>query len=131
MMLLAKDAIELALPGTPYAFLEDAFSKGSTDMGDLSCIMPVVHPYAGGYIGTGHGSDFYIADPHSACVDSSRWQLCMLKLLLQNGAERANNIIKEFKPLFATKEDYLAYIEDIRICGDRIIYTDEGASVKL
>jgi hypothetical protein len=100
-------------------------------MGDLSCIMPVVHPYCAGYVGTGHGSDFYITDPMAACVDSARWQLCMLKLLLQNGAERANNIIKEFKPLFATKEDYLAYIEDIRICGDRIIYTDEGASVKL
>ena len=131
MMLLAKDAIELALPGTPYAFLEDAFGKGSTDMGDLSCIMPVIHPYAGGYIGTGHGSDFYIADPHSACVDSARWQLCMAKLLLENGAERAKNIIKDFKPLFADKEDYLNYIENIKTSGDRIVYTDEGANVKL
>jgi metal-dependent amidase/aminoacylase/carboxypeptidase family protein len=131
MMLLAKDAIELALPDTKYAFMENGFSKGSTDMGDLSCIMPVVHPYAGGYIGTGHGSDFYITDPKAACVDSARWQLAMLKLLLEDNAKRAKNIIAEFKPLFASKEDYLNYVDKICCSGDRIEYSEEGASVKL
>lgn len=131
MMLLAKDAMELALPGTPYVFLEDAFSKGSTDMGDLSCIMPVVHPYSGGYIGTGHGSDFYIADPHAACVDSARWQLCMAKLLLENDAKRAKDIIDNFTPLFKSKEDYLEYIEKISTHGDRITYFEDGAEAKI
>lgn len=131
MMLLAKEAIELALPGTPYVFLEDNFSKGSTDMGDLSCIMPVVHPYAAGYVGTGHGSDFYIADPYAACVDSARWQLGMLKLLLENGAERAKAIIKDFTPLFKSKEDYLEYVSALNCSGDRIQYSKNGADVSL
>lgn len=131
MMLLAKDAIELALPGTPYGFMEEGFSKGSTDMGDLSCIMPVVHPYCAGYVGTGHGSDFYITDPMAACVDSARWQLGMLKLLLENNAERAKKIIKEFKPLFASKEEYLKYVDSINCSGDRIEYTEKGAVTKI
>ena len=131
MMLLAKEAIELALPGTPYVFLEDNFSKGSTDMGDLSCIMPVVHPYAAGYVGTGHGSDFYITNPYTACVDSARWQLGMLKLLLENGAERAKAIIKDFTPLFKSKEDYLEYISALNCFGDRIQYSENGADVSL
>src|SRR5437870_9768846 len=35
---------------------------GSTDMGDLSQVMPILHPYIGGAIGTGHGADFAIVD---------------------------------------------------------------------
>src|SRR5881409_3771898 len=31
---------------------------GSTDMGDLSQVMPILHPYVGGATGTGHGADF-------------------------------------------------------------------------
>src|SRR6267142_3980054 len=33
---------------------------GSTDMGDLSQVMPILHPYIGGAKGTGHGADFAI-----------------------------------------------------------------------
>src|SRR5207249_2526697 len=35
---------------------------GSTDMGDLSMVMPVLHPYVGGARGTGHGADYEIVD---------------------------------------------------------------------
>src|SRR5438876_4112908 len=35
---------------------------GSNDMGDLSQVMPVLHPYIGGARGTGHGPDFQIVD---------------------------------------------------------------------
>lgn len=131
MMLLARDAIELSLPGTPYAFLEENFSKGSTDMGDLSCIMPVVHPYAAGCSGSDHGSDYYITNPYTACVDSARWQLCMLKLLLENGAKRAKDIIKSFKPLFASKEEYLEYVDSINCNGNRIEYGNNKATIIL
>jgi metal-dependent amidase/aminoacylase/carboxypeptidase family protein len=58
-------------------------SSGSTDMGDLSTIMPVVHPYAGGATGTGHGKDFYIVDPEAACITNAKWQIAMLKIFLK------------------------------------------------
>ena len=79
-------------------------------MGDLSCIMPVVHPYAGGSIGTSHGKDYYINDPEKACVKNAKWQLTMLNLLLCDGAKRAKEIISNFKPIFASKNEYLSYI---------------------
>jgi amidohydrolase len=129
MMEIARDASVGVFEQEFY--MGSGFGTGSTDMGDLSCIMPVVHPYAGGYIGTGHGSDFYITDPKEACVDSARWQLAMLKLLLEDNAKMAKNIIAEFKPLFASKEDYLNYVDKICCSGDRIEYSEEGASVKL
>ncbi|MGH7353382.1 MAG: amidohydrolase, partial [Candidatus Rokuibacteriota bacterium] len=41
---------------------------GSTDMGDLSQVMPVLHPYIGGATGTSHGADFKIVDPTLAYI---------------------------------------------------------------
>src|SRR5207247_814636 len=35
---------------------------GSTDMGDLSMVMPVLHPYVRGARGSGHGADYEIVD---------------------------------------------------------------------
>src|SRR5947199_1981572 len=35
---------------------------GSTDMGDVSQVIPVLHPYMGGARGTGHGPDFGVGD---------------------------------------------------------------------
>lgn len=59
-------------------------------------------------------------------------QLVMLTLLLQNNAQRAKRIVKDFVPPFASKEEYLAYIDDITASGERIIYRDDDiAEVKL
>jgi hypothetical protein len=95
-------------------------------MGDLSCIMPVVHPYAPGAIGKGHGNDYYIEDPELACVTCAKWQLVMLSLLMGNGAERAQKIVDEYKPLFESKEAYLAYVDEMNASGDRIVYGEDG-----
>src|SRR5213596_1255420 len=41
---------------------------GSTDMGDLSQVMPILHPYIGGARGSGHSADFQIEDKALAYV---------------------------------------------------------------
>ena len=102
---------------------------GCTDMGDLSCIMPVVHPYAGGMMGKSHGSDYEILDPEAACVKNAKWQIVMIKLLLENGAERAKKIVSEYKPMFKTKEEYLEFIDKLNANGDRIVYNEDGTAV--
>ncbi len=122
---VTKEAAELALPDIQYK-INGSFSTGSTDMGDLSCIMPTVHPYAGGAVGRGHGDDYAIADPDAACVMSAKWQVAMLYLLLGNGAERAKNVIANFKPRFESKEEFLSFLDSINSSGDRIKYLDDG-----
>ncbi len=57
MIRLAVDAANLAIPEENFT-VHERYSGGSTDMGDLSCIMPVCHPYARGMSGTSHGSDY-------------------------------------------------------------------------
>jgi amidohydrolase len=109
-----------------------AMGSGSIDMGDLCGVMPVVHPYAPGATGKSHGSDYYIVDRESATVSSAKMQVSMLHALLSNNAERAKKIIAEFKPQFATKGDYFAYIDQINGEGDRIAYREDGvAEVRL
>jgi len=126
MVQLARDAAAIAIPNENF-YTSDVFISGSTDMGDLSCIMPVVHPYAGGATGTGHGSDYEIADPVAACVDNAKWQVTMLHLLLCDGAERAQKILAEFTPRFSTKEAFLAYQDSLFTEGDLIEYREDGS----
>ena len=128
MMKLAEDAAKLAIPDYPMNVNEHVGS-GSTDMGDLSAVMPIVHPYCGGCKGTGHGSDYEIADPVAACVDCAKWQVGMLYLLLKDGAERAKTIVEEFKPAYPSFREYLDYIDGLNCEGDRIEYRDDGTAV--
>ena len=55
----------------------------------------------------------------------------MLWLLMKDGAERARKIVAEYKPLFESKEAYLAYMDSLNADGDRIVYKQDGAEVRL
>ena len=127
MIALAKDAADIAIPEENFSY-KNICTSGSTDMGDLSCIMPVIHPYAAGSTGTSHGNDYYINEPEKACVKNAKWQITMLCLLLCDDAKRAKQIISEFKPLFSSKKEYLNYIESLSCCGQRIKYNDDNTA---
>ncbi len=130
MMCVVSDAAGLAIP--EYEFVTyDGMSSGSTDMGDLSCVMPVVHPYAGGAIGRVHGDNYEIKDPMAACLGSAKMQLGMLLILLSDNAQKAKQIIEEFKPQFASKEEYLAFIDGFNRTGNRIQYNDDETAAKV
>jgi amidohydrolase len=123
MMDVVVEAAGAAIPEYPFT-VNPNMGSGSTDMGDLSCVMPVVHPYTDGATGRAHGSDYQIADPELACMGSAKLQMEMLHILLSNGASRAKRIIAEFKPMFASKEEYFAFIDKLNCNGDRIEYLD-------
>ena len=128
MMQLAKDAADAIIPEVEFVIRHGAFSKGSTDMGDLSSFMPVVHPYAAGVRGKGHGNDYEVFDPESACVKNAKWQVAMVTLLLQDDAARAKKILEEFKPVFPSKEAFLAYQDSLNCEGDRIVYREDNVA---
>ena len=109
----------------------NVIGSGSTDMGDLTCVMAAMHPNAPGAIGVSHGDGYYIADKDLACVGSAIVQVQALCDLLKDGATVAKRVIDNFTPMFKSKEDYLAYIDDFSCSGDRITYNDDKAEVKL
>jgi metal-dependent amidase/aminoacylase/carboxypeptidase family protein len=131
MLNIAKTAYEALCPNEVFELMPSV-STGSTDMGDLSSIMPVIHPYAGGATGKGHGNDYQIFDAEKACVLNAKWQILMLTMLLENNAQKANEIIKNYKPTFNSKEEFLAYMDSLNSSGDRICYNeDKTAKIKL
>ena len=80
---------------------------GSTDMGDLSHLMPVIHPYVGGATGIGHGDNYLISDYTLAVVQSAKaMALCVVDLLAE-GAAKAKEVLASAAPRL-TKEEYLA-----------------------
>ena len=128
---IAEEVLRRILPDAPFA-RDHSCSTGSTDMGDLSCIMPVLHPYAPGATGLAHGNNYRITDPDRACVNSAKWQAGLLFALLENGAERARQVVAGHTPEFASPEEFLAYMDQINCSGDRITYCENGtATVKL
>lgn len=127
MMEMSREAFLAVFPDGEFS-LADHIGTGSTDMGDLSMIMPALHPYAAGSSGTSHGMDYYISDPEKACVDSAKWQLSMLYMLLSDGACLAKKIISEYEPTFESKEEFLAYLDSVELHGERIEYCEDGGA---
>ncbi len=81
---------------------------GSTDMGDLSQVMPVLHPYIGGARGTGHGADFEIVDKPLAYVAPAKALAAMVIDMLGDGAAGARAVLREAQPPM-TREQYLTF----------------------
>ena len=81
---------------------------GSTDMGDLAQIMPLIHPYCGGAVGTGHGPDYVIEDYDTAVIAPAKAMAATVIDLLSEGANKAKEA-KETDRAPMTKEGYLRF----------------------
>jgi len=81
-------------------------TQASTDAGDLSHILPVLHPSAGGAAGQIHGADFRIADPELAYVVPAKAMAMTVVDLLADGAALARQVKANFRPKL-TKSQYL------------------------
>ncbi len=130
MSLMAGKVLKELYPEEEFC-AKDTYSSGSTDMGDLSCIMPALHAYAPGAEGKAHGNDYRIADPERACVKSAVWQVGMLCALLENEAALAKEILRKHTPLFESAEAFLRYQDSLFSSGDRIVYEEGKATVRL
>src|SRR5437667_8489540 len=86
-----------ALVGAEH-FREIGHRTGSTDMGDLSMVMPVLHPYMGGATGSGHGADYQIVDQSLAYLGTAKGLAGMVIDLLADGAAGAREVLKNAQP---------------------------------
>lgn len=79
---------------------------GSTDAGDLSQIMPVLHPAMTGASGVVHGSDWGIADPAAGYLAPAKVLAMMAIDLLYSDASTAQDILQNHAPNMS-KGEYL------------------------
>lgn len=83
---------------------------GSFDIGDLSHIMPVLHPMVGGVAGDLHAKDFHLVDPEIAYLLPARIMAMSAVDLMIDGASGLKRIRDNHTPAM-TKAEYLAFLD--------------------
>lgn len=78
---------------------------GSTDMGDVSAIMPAIHPFCTGAAGHCHGADFHIPDTRTTCVNMAK-TLALLAVELLFGDAEKGKMFADRKKNCLTVEEY-------------------------
>ena len=107
-------------------YMTDPWDTGCTDMGDLSQLMPAVHAFGSGGAGAGHGPSYRIADFDSACMDSAKAQVMIIRKLLENDAAKAKFVVENASPHFKTKEEYIKHIDSIVSDKEAVVYNEDG-----
>lgn len=115
-----------AVLGSDNIDMDRSWDSGCSDFGDITQVMPGVHPHIGGAAGISHGSDYKIADPVLACVDSAKIQVNAAVMLLENGAALAKEIIKNNSPAYSSIKEFLAATDEIDLEREAVIYEDNG-----
>ena len=119
------DAAREVLPADKVRY-EDTFGSGCSDMGDVSCVMPVIHPHIGGYSGNGHGNDFKVTDPYLATVVSAKIQALGAVRFLENGAEKARRVIAQKQVIFNSIPEYLEAMDRLTFTAEAVRYEEDG-----
>jgi amidohydrolase len=91
---------------------EVAFMSGSTDMGDITHLIPGIHPSVGGVSGRAHARDYAFTDKYMAYVIPAKIMAMTVIDLLYGDAEVAHKVKDEFKPKM-TKAEYFAMWESL------------------
>ena len=85
---------------------------GSTDMGDISHLMPVIHPYIGGAVGLGHGATYVIEDYSLAVIKGAKALAYMVIDMLGDNASQGNSIVGGQRPDMTIPE-YLKFMRNL------------------
>lgn len=101
---LYRKNAELFVPETN--FITVPTMPASTDLGDVSQIMPVLYPMAGGIDGVGHGADFKVVDFENAVLIPAKSMAATIVDLMLNQGKTAYEIINHYQPTF-TKTEYI------------------------
>ena len=70
-----------------------------------------------------------IVDPDAACVSSAKSQLIALKLLLENDAVKAKEIVADYEPAMKSKEEYFAAVDSLDMDKHTVTYQEDGTVI--
>jgi metal-dependent amidase/aminoacylase/carboxypeptidase family protein len=104
---------------------DGAHGTGSTDVGDLSHLMPVLNFSTGGMTGDLHSKDVDFFDEETAYIATAKIFALTAYRLLKDGARAARSIRAAYRPHF-TKADYIAHMDAM----ERTEIVDYGAEGK-
>jgi hypothetical protein len=107
------EAIRTALPGRELKITElSRHGGGSTDVGDVQHIQPVLSFTTGGSKGAYHSPAFELVDEEEAYIGTAKVFALAAYRLLKDHAAEAKKVIEDYKPVF-TKESYIEFMESL------------------
>ena len=108
MEIFRQNAIEIVGESEIVTHPADRNRGGSTDMGDLSQIMPVIHPYTTAATGTGHSIDYVVQDYTQAVVNPAKAMAMTVIDLLYDDGQKAKEVLDNHQPPL-NKNSYLNF----------------------
>ncbi len=104
------------------AYRDLPHSGGSTDAGDLSQLMPVLHPVMMGASGAAHSTGWHISDPDSGYLAPAKALAMMAIDLLWDDASLARRVAHEHQPALSKE----AYLRQQKAVFNTELYAGEG-----
>ena len=83
-------------------------------MGDVGQVMPTIHPYVSGAVGSGHGIDYLIEDWDNAVLNAAKAMALTVVDLLADGATSANEIKASHKANMTIAEYLEVQVNSLR-----------------
>ena len=106
-----RNSIELMGEGSVMVMPARRNRGGSTDMGDLSQLIPACHPYIGGAMGPGHSKEYLINDYELAVVNPAKIMAMVVIDLLAEDAVKGKETV-EAHHASMSKQSYLKFQRD-------------------
>lgn len=117
--LVGKDQVRIPMP----------WGCGSTDMGDVSCVIRAIHPHVAGSVGKSHGDDYFVTDPEMVCVLNAAIELGTAAALLENDAARGKQVLAGPPLRYPSKEAYFQAIDEFFADKELVKYEGNTAQV--
>lgn len=106
------DVIQEVIGDQPLTIVPlDFHNGGSTDVGDVQHLMPVVTFRTGGASGGLHQTAFSIDDEEEAYVLTAKIFALSAYRLLKDQAKVAKELKEDYQPVFASKEEYIQFMD--------------------
>lgn len=103
------------------------YLSGSTDLGFLSPMISVSQiSSGGGCSGDLHSSNFKVNDPTFGTVVAAKLEAMLLWNLLKNDAELGNRIKANFKPQYASREEYFQVLDKLNSTKNVVTVQENG-----
>lgn len=110
---ITREALEEVSGGKYNVAERTSHGTGTTDFGDVSCLMPLLQFHTGGYGGQMHNPNVCVLDEDLAYVATAKVFALMAYKLLKNNGEKAKKLAEEYKPLMTVSE-YVSLMDSIR-----------------
>lgn len=91
-----------------------AHGAGSTDVGDVQHLLPVLTFHTGGVSGGLHQTSFSVDNEEEAYVLTAKIFALSAYRLLKDGAALGRRVNNDYKPIFNNKEEYIEFLDKFR-----------------